>query len=168
MTDLAQIEQRLRYLEDSQAITALKYRYFISADRHDVPSVRDCFAPVGAVIEFEGFPRCESRDQLADMMLSFGGRTGFFTLHHGHNPQITFTGADSAQGVWALHFSSIDLNSRQVTQIAGEYHEDYVRQDGRWYIQTSVFRRQFFLAQGVDEQGNFKALALGREPDAPA
>ena len=163
MIDLAAIERRLWELENFKALCDLKHRYFISADRHDVPGVRDCFAPAGAVIEFEGFPRCESRDQLADMMNGFGGREGFYTLHHGHNPQIGFTGPDSATGVWALFFSSIHLATRRVTQIAGEYHEQYVHQDGRWYIQSSVFRRQFFLAEEVAADGTVRAAALGVE-----
>ena len=163
MTDITALERRLQNLEDHKAICDLKQRYFISCDRHDVPTVRDCFAPVGAIIEFEGFPRVESRDQLADMMNSFGGREGFFTMHHGHNPQIEFTGADTARGVWALYFQSIHLGTRAVTQIAGEYHEEYVRQDGRWYIQTSTFRRQFYLAEEVGADGTLKAKALGTE-----
>lgn len=153
MTDLAAIERRLQQLEDHKAICDLKYRYFLSCDRHDVPSVRECFAPVGAIIEFEGFPRCESRDQLVDMMNSFGGREGFYTMHHGHNPQIDVTGPTTAKGVWALYFSSMHLGTRQLTQIAGEYHEEYVRQDGRWYIQTSSFKRQFFLVEEAGEKG---------------
>jgi hypothetical protein len=156
MTDLAAIERRLQQLEDHKAICDLKQRYFLSCDRHDVPAVRECFAPVGAVIEFEGFPRCDSRDQLVDMMNSFGGREGFFTMHHGHNPQIDITGPNSARGVWALYFSSLHIGTRQLTQIAGEYHEEYVRQDGRWYIQTSSFRRQFFLVEEAGEDGALK------------
>lgn len=156
MTDLAAIERRLQQLEDFKAICDLKHRYFISCDRHDVPAVRECFAPVGAVIEFEGFPRCESRDQLVEMMNSFGGREGFFTMHHGHNPQIDFSGKDTASGVWALYFSSIHIGTRQLTQIAGEYHEEYVRIDRRWYIQTSSFKRQFFLVEEAGEDGALK------------
>jgi hypothetical protein len=156
MTDLTAIERRLQQLEDCKAICDLKHRYFLSCDRHDVPAVRDCFAPIGAVIEFEGFPRCESRDQLVDMMNSFGGREGFYTMHHGHNSQIDITGPNTAKGVWALYFSSIHIGSRALTQIAGEYHEEYIRQDGRWHIQTSSFRRQFFLAEEAGEGGVVK------------
>lgn len=163
MTDLADIERRLRQLEDHRAITDLKYRYFIACDRHDVPTVRDCFAPDNAVIEFEGFPRCESRDQLADMMNSFGGRQGFYTMHHGHNPQIEFTGPDSARGVWALFFSSIDTNRGVVVELGGEYHEQYVRQGGRWYVQTTSFVRQYYRSQQMMPQQAPVVLALGTE-----
>lgn len=159
----AGMERRLKQLEDWRDIIELKHRYLRSADRHDVPSVKDCFAPDNAVIEFEGFPRCESRGAFAEMMNSFGGKEGFFTMHHGHNLGLDFTGNDSAKGIWTLHFSSIDKNTGSTTEIGGEYHEEYARINDRWYIQTSIFHRQYFRGETVGEDGIVKATALGDE-----
>jgi len=65
-------------------------------------------------------------------MNSFGGKEGFFTMHHGHNLGLDFTGNDSAKRIWTLHFSSIDKNTGSTTEIGGEYHEEYARINDRW------------------------------------
>lgn len=159
------IEQRLVRLEHREELRELKHRYLMCADRHDVPGVKDCFSPDGAVIEFEGFPRCESRDEFAAMVAEFGGKPGFFTMHHGHNPCFEFTSDNEASGKWCLFFSAIDTNAATITEIGGVYHESYTRIDGRWYIQTSRFERQSFLMRGVEE-GNLKAIMMGESTTA--
>lgn len=161
MLTLEKLAERVAELEDREALRELKHRYLMAADRHDLEGVRDCFAPDGAVIEFEGFPRCEGRDNLVAMMADQGGKPGFFTMHHGHNPTFAFTSRDEASGRWALYFCAIDAVGRQISEIGGVYHETYVRQEGRWYIQTSRFERQSLLVRSINETGSLSAAVLG-------
>lgn len=156
--------RRLAWLEDREALRDLKHRYFHSADRHDLTGVRDCFAPAGAVIEFEGFPRCDGREALIAMMADQGGKPGFHTMHHGHNPLLEQTSADTATGQWSLYFSAIDTDAGTLTEIGGVYHETYARVDGRWYIQTSRFERQSFLMRSIGEDGTIRAAIVGSVP----
>lgn len=53
---LAQLQQRLRYLEDIQSITTLKARYLRACDQKQPNAMRECFVKYGAVIEADGFP----------------------------------------------------------------------------------------------------------------
>ena len=158
------LAERLAWLEDREALRELKHRYFHSADRHDLPGVKDCFAPEGAVIEFEGFPRCEGRESLVAMMQDQGGKQGFYTMHHGHNPLLTRISTDTAKGEWSLYFSAIDANAGMLTEIAGVYHETYTRLDSRWHIQTSRFERQSFLVSSIGQDGKIKAEVVGAMP----
>jgi hypothetical protein len=162
MTDDS-LARRLQRLEDIEALKDLKHRYLQSADRHDLDNVRDCFAPEQAVIEFEGFPRCEGRDNLIAMMAEFGGKPGVYTMHHGHNPRFEFESDDRARGTWSLFYSSIDVPAQTIAEIAGVYHEIYTRRHGRWYIQHSRFERQSFLLQAI-EHNTLKAAQLGPPP----
>ena len=53
------------------------------------------------------------------------------TVHHGHMPEIMLTGADTATGVWAM----MDLvKLGEGFRGYGHYHEEYVKQAGRWRI----------------------------------
>lgn len=157
-----QLSMRIQQLEDHNAIYELKHKYFRSADRHDLEGVRDCFAPEGTVIEFEGFPRCEGRDNFIRMMSDQGGKPGYFTMHHGHNAAITLTSKDTATGEWSLYYCAIDARNREIAEIGGVYYETYVRADGRWYIRTSRFERQSYLVRTFDETGNLAVSVIGR------
>jgi SnoaL-like domain len=57
------------------------------------------------------------------------------TVHQGHMPEIEFTGADTATGVWAMFDWVDDPGRGGAWQGFGHYHERYVRgRDGRWRI----------------------------------
>ena len=60
-------------------------------------------------------------------------------FHHGHNSEIELEGADSARGLWSLHYSNFATREATARQIAGHYRDRYVRQDGKWLIERSHF-----------------------------
>jgi hypothetical protein len=53
------------------------------------------------------------------------------TVHHGHTPEITVTGPDSASGIWAM-MDIVKLGDG--FRGYGHYHEEYVKRSGRWQI----------------------------------
>ena len=53
------------------------------------------------------------------------------TVHHGHMPEITLVGPDTASGVWAM-MDIVKLGAG--FRGYGHYHEEYVKQAGRWRI----------------------------------
>jgi hypothetical protein len=68
------------------------------------------------------------------------------SVHHGHMPEITFTGPTSARGIWAMHDlllwspgatipDFLRVDPRQ-TGLAGygHYEEEYRKENGRWKI----------------------------------
>jgi hypothetical protein len=61
------------------------------------------------------------------------------TVHHGHMPEIEITSETSATGIWAM-FDYVELPEFTLRGY-GHYHDEYVKQDGRWRIQATRLTR---------------------------
>jgi hypothetical protein len=105
---------------------------------------------------------CHTRDEFIDYIRRASDRAGLFNLHAGQNPCIFIEGPDNAAGNWDVLFTSIDVGARVAIRMTGEYVDTYVRRDGRWWIDSLVFRQTSFLMQRVDENGIPQVLSLGR------
>lgn len=141
MTDTdATAVQRLLAIE---AIKQLKARYFRALDTKAWADFGDVFAP-DAVLEVpEAAMVTEGREAIVAAVS--GALVGATTVHHGHMPEIEITSADTARGTWAM-FDSVEWpapegGARVGLRGYGHYHEEYVRRDGRWYIQRSRLER---------------------------
>jgi len=159
------LEQRLRALTDCAAIEALKARYWHAIDLKHPDDVRECLA-ADLVVEFEGLPRFESRDAFMAIIRQGAARRQAFDMHHGQNPRIMLTGADSAEGEWEVFYYGIDLSARTLMQMAGAYRDTYVRRGGRWLIATTAMRQTSLHVQSVGQGGMARTNVLGR-PAAP-
>jgi hypothetical protein len=164
---LAALERRLQTLEDIHAIHDLKYRYLRACDRKRPGDVRDCLDPNGAVIAYEGFPHFDNRDAFVQIFQEMGCKPNIIDMHHGENPHIVLTGADTATGTWDLFFQTIDTAAGTVLQMACEYTDTYRRHSGRWWISETSTRRTSFLMQKMQADGTLAVLALGEPPDRP-
>lgn len=160
---VSELARRVEVLEHINAIKDLKARYWSSVDRQRLDDVRDCFAAEGAVIDFEGVARCETREAFIAVIKEQGCRPGLYNMHHGQNPRIQVTGPAEAKGAWDVYFFSIDAAARITIQMSGEYDDRYVLKDGRWWIQTTRFRQTSFLMQKIDENGAPTVTSLGEQ-----
>ena len=167
MSNIAELEQRLRALEDINAIRELKARYLRACDRKQPDVMRDCFIERGAIIEADNFPSFNDREGWVKVFTELAvNNPNVMDTHHGQNPQITLTGPDAASAVWDLQFTQINLKERTVVNLAGEYRDEYVRHAGRWLISSQKFRQTSFLMRIVSEDGQEKVVALGKPPAA--
>ncbi|TCJ37021.1 nuclear transport factor 2 family protein [Parafrankia sp. BMG5.11] len=157
------VEERLQRLEDDRAIRDLKARYLRACDSKDPESVRDTLLP-DAVIEFEGFPRFDNRDDFVAIYRQFGCAPGIYDIHHAANGVIAFDGPDAATGQWALTFHNVNLTERTLTQFGVEYEDVYVRKDGRWWIAVTRSRKKSVVIQSVDADGSTRVVAMGEIP----
>jgi hypothetical protein len=158
---LDRLEQRLRTLTDIEAIEALKYRYWRALDQKRPDDVRDCLAE-DVVVDYEGLPRYDNREAFMAIIRQGAARTQAFDMHHGQNPRITLTGADTAAGEWEVFYYGIDLAARTLMQMAGAYHDTYVRRGGRWWIATATMQQSSLHLQSVDQAGAPRTTILGR------
>ena len=127
---------------DWQAICEVKARYCRCLDTKDWAGYADCFTddfvlsgpPEGNVHH--------GRDAAVAYVRSCVETSR--TVHHVHNPEVTFDGADAADVIWAMQ----DRNTWSADRAAatnssghtgfGHYHERYRRcADGRWRIAAS-------------------------------
>lgn len=77
------------------------------------------------------------------------------SVHHGHDPQITLTGPDSATGIWAM-YDRLET-AQEVFHGYGHYHETYRRIEGRWYFASLTLTR----LKGVWQRRDLIAGAAG-------
>ena len=75
------------------------------------------------------------------------------SVHHGHDPQITLTGADSASGIWAM-YDRLET-ALDVFHGYGHYHETYRQIDGNWLFASLTLTR----LQGVWHRRDLSAGA---------
>lgn len=163
--DVAELEKRLRRLEDDRAIRDLKARYLRAADLKDPDAMADTFIAKGAVIAFEGFPRFDDRAPFIEIYRTLGCAPGIFDIHHGGNGVIRFEDEDRASGLWSLVFHNINLADRTLTQFGVEYDDLYVRENDEWRIACTTSRRKSALIQKIDETGAPLVTAMGDAPE---
>jgi uncharacterized protein (TIGR02246 family) len=126
-------------LLDIEEIQQLKARYFRLMDTKDWPAFGELFT-VDAVMDADGYVQ-EGRATI----LAFLPRVldGVVTTHHGHMPEITITGPDTATGVWAMfdYLTFPGSGPPRGLRGYGHYHEEYRRVDGAWRIHRLLLTR---------------------------
>ncbi len=160
--DVADLVRRLEVLEAREAIRDLKYRYFRGCDHQRPDEVAACFAPGAVVIDYQEFPRFETREAFAEIFGAMGCVPEIVDMHHGQNPVITLTGPDGAEGVWDMFYFNMNLAARTAIQLAGEYRDVYVRRHGAWLMTSTVFRRSSVMTWAIGEDGAVVCSGLGR------
>ena len=127
-------------LMDLERIRRLKAQYCRYIDTKQWERLRAIFAPD---VRFEGLGSAPSGAGLDDFIQGISSRMRTaVAIHHVHNPEIVFTGPDTARGVWAM-MDYVDWPDGPSPREApghrgfmgfGHYEEEYRRLDGDWKI----------------------------------
>ena len=129
-------DDQLRRLLDIEEIKQLKARYFRCMDTKSWDDFGSVFAK-DAVMEVPeanvvNRGRAEIVREVSKVL------EGVRTVHHGHMPEIEFTGPDRARGIWAMYdyveWPPPAPDKRVGLQGYGHYREEYVREEGQWRI----------------------------------
>ncbi len=122
----------LRRLLDAEEIARLKARYFRFLDTKDWEAFGALFT-ADAVMEADGYVR-EGRQAIIDFLPPILAQAT--TVHHGHMPEITFTGPDEAEGVWAMddYLEFPGSGPPSGFHGYGHYHDRYVRTVDGWRL----------------------------------
>lgn len=139
-TDLAGLEKRLKLIEDKQAITELKYRYFQALDRRQPEEARDVFDAESAIIDFGDWGRFKHRDEFIAQFLRDEAKPEVIDNHHGANVRITITGENTATGIIDLYNTQIRKDFKTFQIDGAYYHDEYIRHSGRWWVKKLVFK----------------------------
>ena len=126
-------------MDDIEAIKQLKARYFRSMDTKDWPGMREVFADdvVVDTTASGGSVVTGADDFIAFLQRTLGDTV---TVHHGHMPEIHFTSATTATGIWALQDFIVWPDGSRL-QGYGHYHETYELIAGEWRIKSSTLTR---------------------------
>jgi len=136
------VAAQVQRLIDIEEIKALKYRYIRLVDAHRFEEwgescfTADCHLSTNDLGTWTG--RAEI---VAAVRRGYGSAK---TIHQVHMPEITFTGADSATGIWALSdYATWIADGKQVIDWGrGRYEDNYVRTGEGWRISRTVLLRE--------------------------
>ena len=125
------LEQRIRVLEDIEAIRKLKARYADACDRdYDYDTLASLFAE-DAIWDGGTFGRYEGREAIRQFFI--GASTAIpFAMHYMINPIIEVNG-DEATGRWHLFQAcTFSAGGDQAIWGSARYEEQYRRFGGEW------------------------------------
>jgi hypothetical protein len=161
MADLAELEARLRTLEEIEAIKRLKYRYLRCLDTKQWDEMAETFTADATTEYSDGEYRFEGRAAIMEFLKGTPlAREGeYIGVHQCQQPEIELTGETTARGVWALYNYLIHKRDQTGLRICAFYHDEYVKQDGEWKIRHTGYRRVFEEAWDRRETPSLKLVA---------
>lgn len=129
---LAELEQRVKRMEDVEAIKRLKALYYdVCDDDHNPDRMVELFAEHGSWAG-QGF-EATGRTALHQLFASFQGSVSE-TQHAGVNPIINVDG-DRATGVWYTVGIFKLSDGGQRLMMAARYDDTYIRLNGDWKLE---------------------------------
>ncbi len=153
----------LQQLSDIEEIRLLKHRYFRGIDTADTALLADLFTD-DLYVDYRGGNYRVSLQGKDNMMefLANSFHSGAAAMHHGHMPEITITGEDTADGIWYLEDIFINLDSGHHTIGSAIYKDTYRRVGGKWKIERTEYDRVFELVTPLAENAVLASHHLGR------
>lgn len=139
MNTPSELEQKIRTLEDIEAIKKLKARYWYCADNKLWDGFADCYAE-DAVFESPMLKRMEGRDFIVKVLKK--AMANIKTAHQGHNPEIKIISDTTATGRWALN-DRVETSDGKYFTGHGYYEDEYVKVNGSWKIKKSTLTYTF-------------------------
>jgi len=129
-------------LSDMEEIKQLKSRYCRATDTGDEALLRQLFTP-DVRVDYRGGAYTASMTGLDDMIdfLMNAHHSDYVAMHHAILPEISFTGPDSAEGVWYCEDFHILLDRREMVMGCLIYEDRYVRQGDDWKIAATSYNR---------------------------
>lgn len=161
------VEARLRKLEDAEAIRNLKARYLFVCDRKDPKAMRACFADGKVHIDYGAVGTFDNADALVKVFTDIGCHPHMIEMHHGMNPQVEVTGETTAKALFSLHYFLINTQQNNITQLAGYYEDEFVKQNGAWKIFKTKFNPTSTLVMDISGETLKKLFAGGKPPPMP-
>jgi len=139
MSQLADLEARVRVLEDTEAIKKLKAKYWRCVDKKLWDELADCFAE-DAAADYGPDIKLKGRKTIIQFLKDSLGRESVITAHEGHNAEIEITSETTAKGIWPLHdYVVIQPNTR--LNGWGHYEDEYVKENGQWKKKSTKITR---------------------------
>ena len=156
MADLADLETRMKHLEDIEAIKRLKYKYFRCLDSKLWDDLAECFTEDATTSYSSGKYSFQGREAIMQFLREGLGPM-MISMHHGHHPDIEITNDTTARCIWALEDYVIITQANMGLGGAAFYQDEYVRVNGEWKIKSTGYDRTF---QEAWDRGETPSLKL--------
>jgi hypothetical protein len=130
-------------LVEIELIKRLKYRYLRCLDQKLWDEIETCFTPDATARYGGGLYEFDGRDAIMEFLRTSMGGTTMLSSHRCHHPEIDLTGPGTATGVWALEDVVVLTDVGVNVQGAAFYTDHYVKDDDRWLIAHTGYRRTY-------------------------
>jgi len=136
---MSSLEQRIQRLEDIESIKQLKAKYLHSCDSKVVDDIRSCFSAGEVCIDYGAIGKFNDRESFLDVFQALACNEHVADMHHGQNPQINWINEEKASATWDLYFYQVNTETKNLTQLAGSYLDEYEKKNGQWVIVKTLF-----------------------------
>lgn len=159
----------LQQLSDFEDIRTLKHRYYRGIDTADMALLETLFTD-DVQVDYRGGGYRVTLSGKENMLefLANSFHSGAVAMHHGHMPEITLTGEDTATGIWYLEDIFITLETKSHTIGTAIYKDEYRRENGVWKISRTEYDRVIELVFPLDPAIQITSQHLaktGRKPE---
>jgi SnoaL-like domain len=161
---MADLEDRIRRLEDLEEIRGLAIRYGLFVDERDVAGICALFSEDGELKTMSGPSKARGPAAIAEYFRN-GYRVLGPTNHFTHGHLIDFDTADrnSAAGLVFSHAEVVRDGRPMVT--AMRYHDRYVRTSGGWRFRERIQSYMYFVDVREYAEALGHPLRMRRAPD---
>lgn len=140
MAKKLKVEDRLKVLEEIEAVKKLKARYCYLADARDWDGFLDLFTE-DFVADFGPLGKYDGKKAFGKFMKETVAEQFSYFSHMVHNPIIEVIEPEKATGTWYFHVPS--TLGGEATWLQGRYDEEYVKQAGKWKINKCTATFEF-------------------------
>lgn len=152
MADMAQLEARIRRLEDIEALRTLRNQYHAAINDGRYGEIVDLFT-VDAVVELGYLARYEGRAAIDRGFRGMGERERFFIKQYIHSHLVDVDG-DHGEGKSYLEARYGRFGVSYL--VSGRYDDTYVREGGRWLFKSMIAEFYYTVPAGVGWTGDEK------------
>ena len=156
------LEDRIARLEAIEAVREVKARYLACCDAKDPEGMRACFADGPVHIDYGAVGTFTDADELKNIYTQMACHPHMVEMHHGSNPRIEVTDTSNAKGQWSLTYQLINTEMNTLTQLGGEYEDEFRLTDDGWKIVATKFNVTSTLIVELGDNG-MKHIFAGRQ-----
>jgi ketosteroid isomerase-like protein len=129
-TAASTLEERIKRLEETEAIRKMKAEYVLACDERRWDDAMRYFTS-RAVVAFGPFGKFATPGELRKFFKETMPVTISFTIHRLCNPIIEVNG-DTATGIWYCEIPSTHIPTNKAILQQGTYYDEYVKEDDGW------------------------------------
>ncbi|MEE3332483.1 MAG: nuclear transport factor 2 family protein [Myxococcota bacterium] len=159
---IEELRADIQRLMDIEAIKQVKHTYFRCLDTANFEELATLFHPdvkvhfIGGTYEWT----LQGKDEyVASVSQSFHRES--IGHHNGHQPEIRLLSTTDATGVWYLTDNMWMLNHNFHTTGTAIYWDRYVKEEGRWLIKDTNYRRIYEINSQTDIRPQLSTHYLG-------
>src|SRR4030043_471439 len=147
--ELKELREKIRVLEDIEAIRKLKARYWLCIDKKLWNQWGDCFTE-DAVMAVPPVTDWQGKKEIVKNLSEYLEAMSLITVHQGHHADIEITSETTAKATWAMYDNLQDMKSMTMEGY-GFYEDEFVKENGQWKIKSVKLTRIFKKSQQISE-----------------